>query len=317
MTVDGQESASAPRARPGHPEPIFVGGSSRSGTRAMSRLVGAHPRYHRLGVEVRFHAVGLPALLAGELELDAFLERCREEWWRRGFKENRGLQKILRRRDWHAALDRFREDFDADPWEASRVLVRSVLDPVAEQHGKPSWVEDSGQNVGSAPTLLRLFPRARFVNMLRDGRAVVASILARVERTDDPLSALGHWEERVRAADAAVGALPAGTATVIHLEDLAAHDREGSLARLARLLELDDDTPLRAHLDAHITAEGARIGAWRRRMAPADARLIDRRYRRLVRDMRREGVAAAPTIEPRELSLARARIRVPSRSRGR
>ena len=40
--------------------------------------------------------------------------------------------------------------------------------------GKPSWVDISGPNLPSAVVLAQLFPDARFINMVRDGRAVTA-----------------------------------------------------------------------------------------------------------------------------------------------
>ena len=295
------------------PEPIFVGGSPRAGTHAMGRLVSADPRYHLIPIESRLHSGGggLPDLLAGRTDLHGFLDRCRGHWWaRKGLqRRGRGLRKIIERGDLEAALDDFERGFESDPWQASRRLVRALLDPVAERHGKPAWVDVTGGNIAGAPTLHRLFPHARFVNMVRDGRAVAAAMLRKQSMTDDGLKALSTWEKRVREAHAAMGALPPEAVLVVHLDDLVALDRERTFRRLVEFLHVDEDAPMRRYFDAHISADAAHFGRWRERLPPPEARRIDRRYRRLVRDLRREGIAWAPA--PRDGGV-RQRLRAAS-----
>lgn len=280
----------------GFPEPVFVGGSARSGTHALGRLVGAHPRYHLIGTEARFHSFkeGLPDLLSGRVEMERFCELMRGHWWRRGFRSSQGLCRVASEEQREAALERFQRDFADDPWEAARTLVRAILDPAAARAGKTAWVEVTGWNVQSAPTLVRLFPNARFVNMVRDGRAVVAGHLKKKSLTDDPDEALLHWRRRIRAADAALRALPPGRGLVVHLDDLAARDRDRTFARVVEFLEVDDPEPMRRYFDAEISAEAAHLGRWRERMPPPEARRVDRRYRKLVRELRRSGIDWVP-----------------------
>jgi hypothetical protein len=299
------------------PGPIFVGGSARSGTHAVGRLIAAHPRYHLIATEARFHCFreGLPDLLAGRVEMDRFLELFRGHWWRRGFRNAQGLHRIAGRARRERALERFEREFAADPWAASRTLVDAILGPAAERDGKPSWVEVSGWNVQSAPTLLRLFPEARFVNMVRDGRAVVAGHLKKKSLTDDPLEALAHWQRRIRSAHAALRELPPDRVLVIRLEELVLERREESYRRLVDFLEIEDDARMRSYFDAEISAEAAHHGRWRERMSQPDARRIDRRYRRLVRQLRREGVSWVPSPDDGRLALGPLRIRLPGRQR--
>ncbi len=295
------------------PEPVFIGGSPRAGTHAMGRLVAADPHYHLIRVEARFHAAGggLPDLLAGRVSMSDFVDECRGHWWRRGLRQGRGLQVIADPDALESALEEFQHSFDADPWEASRKLVRDVLDPVAERDGKPSWAEVTGPNIGSAPTLVRLFPNARFINMVRDGRAVVAGIINKTDMTDDPMKALNTWEKRIRAADAAMRELPAGSVMVMSLDDLVALDREGAFQRLVDFLALDDPGPMRSYFEQTISAERAHFGRWRERMAPPEARRVDRRYRRLLRSLERDGVSWVPAPQDGRRRLARPRLSRP------
>jgi Sulfotransferase family len=278
------------------PEPIFVGGVGRSGTHVMGRLIDASPRYHWIPTEVRFHAWrgGLGDLVAGNTSMDAFLERMRTRWYVRGANRRNGLKRVATPEQLEAALAEFVPEFDADPVDASRRLVRRLLDPAAERAGKEAWVEITGPVIEFAPFLLELFPRAKFINMVRDGRAVVAGTLKKVDLTDDPMLALAKWEQMVSAAGAALRALPAGRAITVHLDDLTAHDRDRTLERVVEFLEIPDATPMREYFDREISAERAHVGAWRQRMAPADARKVDRRYRRVLRKLEREGVDWAP-----------------------
>ena len=262
----------------------------------MARLIGSGPRYHRVRTEARFHAWdgGLPDLCAGRTTLAEFVDRMRGVWWQRGANQRQGLSRILDRETFDAALGRFERRFEATPLDASRNLVTDLLDPEARERGKPAWVEATGATIEHAPFLLQLFPQARFVNMVRDGRSVVAATLKKVNLTDEPSRALERWETMIRAAEASRRELGDERVLSLFLEALAAHDREATFERLVRFLELDDPAPMRAWFDREISAERAHIGAWRERMAPADARWTERHYRRLVRRLRRRGITWVP-----------------------
>jgi hypothetical protein len=278
------------------PNPIFVGGVGRSGTHAMARLLEADPRYYRIRTEIRFHAApgGLPDLCRERTGIEAFKRRMRGRWYRRGHNQRQGLQRLADPGELEAALGEFEAAFAADRIAASRGLVRRLCEPAAERAGKPGWVELTGQVVEQAPFLLQLFEGARFINMVRDGRAVVAGTLKKHDLTDEPMEALAKWEEMVRAADAAIRAVPPDRVLTVHLDDFTAHDRAGTFARLVEFLEIDDPAPMREYFEREISAQRAHVDAWRERMAPSDARRVDRRYRRLVRRLHRGGVTWAP-----------------------
>ncbi len=285
-----------------YPQPVFVGGSARSGTHAIGRLLDSHPRFHHLPIESRFHCGGggLTELLMGETDIDAYSERVLGKWWSRGLRQHLGLKLLIERDDLEAALDRLRAGLDCDdPWAAGSAFVGEILDPVAERAGKPVWVDLSGSNIRQAPEIRRLFPEARFIHMVRDGRAVTAAILKKRDMTDDLKKAFGHWEMRVRRSDEALRRMPPGVVLTIFLDDLTAHDRDNQFNRIVEHLVLEDPEPMREYFDRTISPERAHVGAWRQRMAPADARWVDRRYRRLVRQLHRDGIDWVPEPESR------------------
>jgi hypothetical protein len=297
-TRPADADAPAPAADSAFPAPVFVGGSARSGTHAIGRLISADPRYH-LVWESRFHcaAGGLTDLLAGATDLDTFCERVLGYWWQRGLRRDAGLHRVIGRQALEEAVRGFRAAYAGDPHEATRAFVHAVLDPSARAAGKPSWVDISGPNVPSAAPLHDLFGSARFIHMIRDGRAVTAAILRKRDMSDDREQAFAHWLRRVERSHRALEALPPGAAITISLEDLAAHDREESFRRVIEFLEIDDPGPMRDYFDREIRPERAHIGEWRERVSPADARWIERRYRRAARRLRREGVTWLPGSE--------------------
>ena len=274
------------------PAPIFVGGSARSGSHAVGRLLSSHPRYHLIEVEARLHCArgGLTDLLEGQTDIDSFVHLTLTEWWRRGRRHSRGLRNLIDRDSLVAALDEFRSAYDDDPWAAGRRLIHAVLDPGAERFGKPAWVDLSGSNIAKAPVLAQLFPRSRFVHTVRDGRAVAAALLRKRLATDDRELALRSWVGRIRRSHEGIGRMPQDRIVTILLEDLTAHDRERTFERIVRLLDLDDPEPMREYFDREISPDRAHVGAWRERIAPEDARWLDRRYRKAVRRLRSDGI---------------------------
>jgi sulfotransferase family protein len=285
------------------PQPVFIGGFGRSGTHAIGPLVGADPRYHLVETEVRFHAVkgGLPDLLEDRVTLKRFLRSFWDEWWMRGFKRPQGVHRLIEKGEMEAALGEFERDFAGDRWQASRRLISRVVDPTAKRAGKPAWVELTGRSVIYAPTLVRLFPEVRFINIVRDGRAIAGGHVKKIDMTDDPIEALERWEHMVRASHAGMSAVPDDHVLQIQLDDLVDRDREGTFARIVEFLEIDDAAPMRDYFDRRITAGKAHVGQWRERMPPPDARRVDRRYRRMIRSLHRDGVWWAPSPEPRRL----------------
>lgn len=295
-------------AVPGRPAPIFVGGVGRSGTHPMGRTIDADPRYCWIKTEVRFHASkgGLPDVCRGETTMEKFLERMRGVWWKRGHRMKQGMQRIAASEEvYEAALERFETAFETDRFGASRELLSSLLDPYAVAAGKPAWVEITGEVIEEASYLLQLYPGAKFINMVRDGRAVAAGMLRKVDLTDDRRQAIQKWEEMVRAADAEMQRVPEDRVLTVFLDDFTALNREATFARLVAFLETEEEDPMREYFEHEISAARAHVGKWRERIAPADARMLDRRYRKIVRGLRGDGIEWVPEPEARRLAALR------------
>jgi hypothetical protein len=289
-------------------ELVFIGGTGRSGTHALARLIGRHSRFADVPIEARFHCNkrGLPDLLEGRVTMRGFLEKLRGFWWHRVRVDGRprGLYNLMRRADFDRAAGRFERRYGEDPIAAARELYLELLWPVAERAGKPELVEMSSHNVREAQTLLRLFPQARFIHALRDGRDAATSVTTKTWGPDNATAAIGWWAGRVREIERGVrgeedGAgwrIPESQFEVILLDELVGERREASYERLLALLGAEDEPAMRSHFDSKMTPEAAHLGRWRAELGPLGRTRLQRRYRRAVAELEREGNHAAPAL---------------------
>ncbi len=231
----------------------LIGGTGRSGTHVLARLLGRHPRFAEVPIEARFHCNkrGMPDLLGGWVTLESFLEKLRDFWWHRVRVDGqpRGLYNLLTRKQFDAALERFEDAYAPDPVAACRELFVDLLWPLAAEAEKPGLVEMSSHNIREAQTLRRLFPEARFVHTVRDGRDAASSVTTKTWGPDTVLKGIDWWADRLRAIevgvrgtdDAAASPLPPSELCVVVLDDLVWGDREGVYRRLLDFLGIEDD----------------------------------------------------------------------------
>ena len=287
---------------------IFVGGTGRSGTHVIARLLGRHPTLADVPVESRFHChgpKGYPDLLSGRVGVDDFLWKLREFWWHRVRREDgepRGLYNIMSRRRFDAAVAAFEQAYPDDHQGACRSLFEDLLFPVADELGRPGLVEMSSHNVKEAEVLERLFGEALFIHVFRDGRDVASSITTKTWGPDRLAGAIDWWAARMRAIDAGIrganGTLTLGADRLhtVLLDDLVERDRESTYAELLEFCGLDDVPAMRDYFDNRMSAQAANVGRWRRDLGSVGVWRIERRYRRTLDALAREGNHAAPSL---------------------
>jgi hypothetical protein len=308
--VSGPAGAGTDRTQEEPPtrEIVFVGGTGRSGTHALAQLLGRHSRLADVPIEARFHCNkrGMPDLLEGRITLQGYLAKLRGFWWHRVRVDGlpRGLYNLMRESEFEDALTRFEAAYADDPVAGCRGLFLDLLWPVAERAGKPGLVEMSSHNIRAAQTLLRLFPEARFIHALRDGRDSAASVTGKTWGPRRVGAAIGWWADRLRAIEEGVSgnedgasfSIPADRFRVVLLEDLVGYEREQTYEGLLGFLGLEDEPAMRAFFDAEMTAEKAHLGRWRRELGGPGRALVQRRYERTVAALEREGNHAAPAL---------------------
>lgn len=316
----GLEAKPAPKRRrrlvppPAPPRFAFVGGTGRSGTHVVAKLINCNSAYQKVPNEARFHVnpQGFPDLLAGRVSLERFLRELRGPWWR-GYelsrRSYRGLYRYVPRERFDAALGEFESAFERDPDGACRALYIDLLWPLAAEAGTPGLVEQSCDTLAEAPTLLRLFPEARFVHAVRDGRDAAASRVGQARWLVSPRTmrqGLRWWEARIRRIDEGVKAIPNERFIVVSLDELSEFRRRRVYRRLRRFLALEDEAPMRRFWRNRINPERAGRGRWRDEVSTRRQRGIETAYEELLDRFERDGIHCVPVLRR---NLERRRIK--------
>lgn len=259
-------------------DPIFVGGTGRSGTTIVGALIAEHPRYAGLPFEVRVH------ISAAELTVR---KKRSMEWMReQSLARHRShLHRILDEPTLIRLLDRFEEGIeDGVATEAAEEFIRGVMGPVAEREGKPAWVEMTPLNSMWTGWLLEAFPGSKHVHMLRDGRDVAVSVAAAWGRQEAP-EALDWWGRRIARIGEEIEGLPADSVLTVDFEQLVREQREERYLELVEFLGLEDDPAMRRFFEQRMVADRANIGRWRRDLDAEEQVALSEQYERILESL--------------------------------
>jgi hypothetical protein len=303
LPVETQLTAEAPPVRRSVVPPVtFVGGTGRSGTHIVARLMGSHGKLKAIPVECRFHTDerGFPGLLEGRVTRAAFVRRLRGFWWR-GFQTNRmrGLYRFVPRERFDTAVAAFEERFDAEPEAACRQLLLDLLLPEAEASGAVAIVEQSCETISQAPTLLRLFPEAGFIHVVRDGRDASASRVSQTRGILYPRTraqGLEWWEGRMREMDAGARAVPADQLLEISLDELLAEGTPEDLRRITGIAGLGAGRRMRRFFRLRMSAERANSERWLEGLSERKRERIDRLYAEALGRLEGDSVTSVPLL---------------------
>jgi hypothetical protein len=287
----------------GNPPPIlFVGGTGRSGTHVLAKLLSRHPRLAMVPVEVRFHVEerGFPGLLAGRVSKDQFVRRMRGFWWK-GFQTRRmrGLYRFVSEERFERALEAFEDSFDHDPEAACRRLFHDLLWPWVEHFGADALVEQSCDTVAQAPTLVRLFGDAKFIHVVRDGRDASASRVGQTNGLVYPRTrrqGLEWWEARIRAIDAGARAIPPERLLTVSLDEMLLLGPRRGLKHICRFTGVYVNRRMKQFFNRRMSSELANSERWRRGLSDRRAAKLERLYGEIVNRLEADGVGCTPLL---------------------
>jgi hypothetical protein len=301
-------------------ELVFVGGTGRSGTHILSYLLDRHSRFFGVPIECRFHCnpKGLADVVRGRTEPEEFLAKLRGYWWHRvrigdrayvkakwramGRGRVRGLHTIIAPDRFEEAALRFEQGCEADLVAASRTLFYDLLGPLAERAGKPVLVEMSCFTIAAADGLAEIFPEARFVHTVRDGRDSGASKVSLREKPHHPSdvsSGIEFWADRLRQAEQGVrGLAPADRERlhVVSLDELVWSDREPAYEALREFLGIGDEAEMRGFFEREMNADAAHRDRWRSGLSDAEQAEVVRLYEATLERLEAEGYHCAPAL---------------------
>ena len=299
---------------------VFVGGTGRSGTHILSYLLNRHSRFRGVPIECRFHCnpKGLASVVKGETDPQEFVRKLRGYWWHRvrigdrayvrakwralGRGSARGLHSIVPPERFEEAVGRFESTHGEDLVHASRNLFYDLLQPLADEAGKPVLVEMSCFTIAAADGLAEIFPEARFVHSVRDGRdsgSSKVSLRQKPHHPTDVVSGIEFWADRLRQAEAGVRRLSEDDRArlrVISLDELVQSDREGAYAELLGFLGVADEPAMREFFDAEMNADAAHRERWRVGLDDAEQERITELYERTLARLSEEDYHCAPVL---------------------
>ena len=248
--------------------PFFIVASARSGTTFLRLALNAHPQV-AIPPESRF----ITELHGGsETDTEVFL---------------RSIEEHERFRLWELPLEAVRERLPAGGPVPYPQAVAAVFDAYAAHHGATRWGDKTPRYIEHMDLLANLFPGARFVHVIRDGRNVALSY-SHVNFGPRTVAGVAQlWARRVRAGLASGRAMERGRYLEIRNEDLA-EDPAGELRDICEFLELDFD-PVMLDKDAQskgvvakavhnyspAAAGRSRMSSWQQDMKPADIEVFE------------------------------------------
>lgn len=262
--------------------PIFVGGTGRSGTTVVGRVLGSDPDSTMIPIETRFlvDQHGLCDVVAGTTSMKRFEQHMRGRWFHteRADGSTRGVHSIIDADALDEALGSLRDEVTDDPVAAARRYVRRLFDPIAERDGARRWVEMTPPNVIRGSELVDLMGAdTRVLHSIRDGRDVAASVSRMSWGPNDPFEALEWWAERMKAARRGCSRLGPAHLFVVQLEQLVSKDRQPVVEALAAFAGLGAEH-LERDIERRMSAERAHTGRWHDEVAAEHHTRFNARY---------------------------------------
>ncbi len=298
--------------------PVFVGGTGRSGTTIILNMLKSHPHFHssmpreiryitdRKGLidfnfrksikreeslrGVRNHIVGKVLAFTGKGPAHIVAKRMQGLWWSQVGKKGkpRGLVQGISEEQLSQALKVFIKGQKRNKIQASRELYYSLSSLQFQKPDVQYFADSTPTNMLNADYIYKLFPEAKFINMVRDGRDVAFSVSRERWGPNDPYEALAWWEKRIRLANRALSTIPAHLKLELRLEDLIVRKREETYASLHEFINISGDVSVRQFFDAEMLAERMHEGAWKSEVS--DPEKYQEIYEKILLSLNRDGI---------------------------
>jgi hypothetical protein len=299
-------------------QPLFVGGSGRSGTTIAVNLLNKHSEVHssmprevkyltsRFGLidllfgrpisleegltGVRNNLVARALPIIGKSKINLFQKNMRSTWWSEVGKKgkDRGLVQGITEQSLDAALAAFISGFKGQPIETARNLFYELSNQQIKRSEVKYFADSTPVNMMQANFLHQLFPEARYLNMVRDGRDVAYSVSAEKWGPSDPYQALDWWANRVLKAEQALFDIPKNNRVTLRLEDLVVREREKSLEIILDFLGIGPEEKLIAFFDLELTKEKLHQGLWQKELE--NPKKFEETYLKILEELKDKGV---------------------------
>lgn len=204
---------------------IFIVGAPRSGTTLLSSMLNAHSElaipYESNFMVHCYNKYGLTPDLSKKEDLEALIDEILSG-------------RVVAR--WDPAVKK--EDLDYSNCKDLPGLINEIYRCYAKKKGKSIWGDKTPNYTRYIYVLNRIFPNAKYVHIIRDGRDVALSLIQKPWGPSNFPTALGLWKEIVTLCQAQLAMLPTDQYLELRFEDLV-KDPEHHLKQICSLLEVD------------------------------------------------------------------------------
>jgi hypothetical protein len=250
---------------------FFVVGSARSGTTLLRMILNAHSEI-AVPPESRF----VVELWNGrsEVDVESFLG---------------ALARHPRWNTWGLPIETVRRELEGARRVPYRAAIEAAYRAYARVRHKTKFGDKTPRYIEQIPLLARLFPRARFVHQIRDGRNVALSYAAVPFGPGTVAGAAELWAARVSQGRAAGRSLGPRRYMEIHYEDLV-RSPEPQVEALCRFLEVafepgmvrytdmsqGDVLSRHAHYNPHVTRPPIpQVRSWEQEMSVGEIEMFE------------------------------------------
>ncbi len=268
-------STAGKSAAPGNDRPIFVSGCPRSGTTLLQVMLHAHQR------------IAIPPEDRELLEI--YHARHRYGDLRKPSNHRRLAQRLAQVRRFRLGADAITGVVLAAPPTLGSAFG-AVRQAYAGKFDKPRWGDKRPVFLLEYDVILRLFPDAQLINIVRDGRACVASLKRMPWWETGTIGAMARWVESIKAGERLRRRLRADQYCEIRYEDLVAAPRAVAQQLCAFLGEEFDEAMLFPEAVAAVAVPRRKrhqrqtrepintrsVESWREELTPQEVALFER-----------------------------------------
>lgn len=302
-----------------YPIPIFIGGTGRSGTTIVGDLLNEHPEVRTsLPTEIKFlsNPGGLLDITFGRREnpdkpqehvsilnfrtyqkrrkrdqerFSEFFDLIWSKWWEIDAPppHGRGLTSGITKSKLEALLVQLKKSYRRDRVKAANQFMLGLITNQNPVGREKYWVETTPLNIANATRIRAVIPNAKFINMERDPRDVISSLLTKNWGPNTALEGVEWIEKRLIAGHSSLSAIPDSQKITIKLEDLVIDKREETYSRLLKFLSIQDSPNMRNFFNLKMTMDAASRGRWKNDIKDP---VFDQRYSEMVKRLKLIGI---------------------------
>jgi len=280
------------------PGMFFIVGSARSGTTLLRMMLNAHPEV-AVPPESRF-VVELYS--SDEVRVDDFLSR---------------LENHRRWISWDTPIEDVRAQLAGMTTVPYREAIEAAFMAFAQSRNKKRYGDKTPRYIENLPLLARLWPEARFVHLVRDGREVALSYADVPFGPNTVAKAAALWRERVDLGMKQGRPLGSERYLELRYERLLENPRE-EIEGLCTFLDLDFDPAMLDHSEQarsevldrarlynpNVTRSITKTRAWDEQMPRSQVEVFEAIAGDTLSELGYERLFIAPSLGARVASLA-------------